>query len=200
MTKALFIWIPRTGGTSVWGAIQRSGKTYSRMNEKRELDPDAEICTLQHSSIQECIKAGVITQDWVSNRYVFTIVRNPWERLLSIYTKFNELGGKYQKALHGMSFEEYITHICTKDIPKLSVKSFDGLNYCNPAAAWINNISCVNIFRTEELDICWPTLSERLGIDIPLGHAFASKHGGVHEHYTMDMIELVRNKYGGLYE
>ncbi len=90
--RYIFIHIPKTGGTAMALALEGRamkddlmlGDTPKARNRRGRLDGvSAKGRLWKHSRLADL--EGVITADEMSDLFVFTLVRNPWDRVVSYY-------------------------------------------------------------------------------------------------------------------
>ncbi len=90
--KYIFVHIPKTGGTSLSLALEARvkkddiliGDTPKAKKRKRRLKDVKTTGRLwKHSRLIDIY--GLVTQDQIEEYFVFTIVRNPWDRMVSYY-------------------------------------------------------------------------------------------------------------------
>lgn len=142
--KVIFIHIPKTGGTSIEKVFNPGiGSSHMKMCDYENID----------------------------KYYKFTVVRNPWERIWSMYHYFKSGGNKdsfNQSIREGMpeTFEKF----CLEYIePK---KCFFGLSWLDPQIDFIKvngkiEIDCV--IKYENLLGEFEQIREKYGLE-PLGH------------------------------
>jgi hypothetical protein len=83
---ALFIWIPKSAGTSVFTALSELGmRKYKSIDKARHLFPDRGMTTFSHQSVPLLVSAGAVSADYVARAFKFAFVRNPYDRCASLY-------------------------------------------------------------------------------------------------------------------
>jgi sulfotransferase famil protein len=90
--KYIFVHIPKTGGTSLSLALEDRamkddiliGDTPKAKNRRKRLkDVKTSGRLWKHARLRDVY--GLVTQDQIESYFVFTIVRNPWDRMVSYY-------------------------------------------------------------------------------------------------------------------
>lgn len=97
--KCIFIHIPKTAGQSIervfLNLVNLKWETRAplllRYNDKLELGPPS----LAHLKIDEYVRYKYLTQDMLDDYFKFSFVRNPWDRMISIY-KYLGFSQKYE--------------------------------------------------------------------------------------------------------
>jgi len=95
--KVIFVHIPRTAGTYIERQLCKKyncKRRWPKSNEKNLFGlykiKDNHYLTLQHLTLNEMIKYNFINKN-IENQYIFTIIRNPYDRVKSLYNNwFNE--------------------------------------------------------------------------------------------------------------
>lgn len=119
--KWIFIHIPKTGGSSIarymyeqsgtplelWGRIKSRDRERFGLQDAREVDcPDRYQHLYHHLRAAEVRK---VVGDEVWTVYTkFTVIRNPWDRLVSFYEYARQTGERGGTA--GRSFEEWVEY------------------------------------------------------------------------------------------
>ncbi|MCK4530856.1 MAG: sulfotransferase family 2 domain-containing protein [Candidatus Marinimicrobia bacterium] len=183
--KALFMHIPKTGGISLYKAIRH---------------PDVRIKGhfIQnpfHRYLKDTLPS------YKNIPYVFTFVRNPWDRLVSAFFYLNEGGRnlsdkadsrKYLRKYQG-DFETFIKEGITegKALKQLHLK---------PQSVWVcddeGNLLVDYIGRFESLQEDLDRISKEIGIPFkPLAHTNSSLHKHYQDYYTEETRAIVAKAY-----
>lgn len=172
--KIVFIAIPKTGTRSIYRAL---------------ID--------NYDGIQWKVDHYRDIPEWCKGYYTFTVVRNPYERLVSAWWSTTQRGGKLKKA--------YINHL--KDDLSL-------LNYCQnlkkftywhsqPQVIWLKNNRFDKIIRFENLKEEWLNLPfNTTGTELPhintttwISPNNPTARNPYQEYLTPDIIEIINDYY-----
>ena len=157
--KKKFFWakIPKAAGTSIRNALQDFGANRATAWENI---PDLE------------------------GYYKFTVVRNPWDRMVSLYHNFHpwEIPEEY-------SFTDFIKRDYSKDSPKLRFHRY-------PQYLYMIWTEFDNVFRVENLKSDWKLIKKRLKIDAgKLERKNATQHDHYSKYYTDETREIIAKDY-----
>lgn len=178
--KFIFIHIPKTAGQSVANAlmphtlhphqrfIQRIGRHIGR-----NVKYDHYRLHIDHSDVIDY--QNILTPEIYSKYFSFTFVRNPYDRVLSMYsfTKKRPKSPLFEVATKG-TFDDFITALSKRGFKQQVDYLYDAKR----------NINVNFIGRFENLESDFLEIGRKLKIDINLGHKNASKHSSYHEVYT----------------
>lgn len=212
MKPVLFIWIPRTAGSSIWRCLEkvRKGITTQRtVPGHREFCPDVTVTTFQHTSIEALLINGIITPEWLGQRFIFSFVRNPWARLVSVYHHLKQGRPNQRQILrqHASSWKMFVEEVCSGDLDPIGLYSMSGLSYANRQTDWLRMPGELQsehpwlpeiIGKQETLRQDWARVCERIGIKPNanrLAHINKSKHGHYGKFYDQRLRRLVAEYY-----
>ena len=188
----LFIHIPKTGGNSIQKILEQFSedkivKLYGFQDgEKRFSIKNPVFPYHKHSTLREYKK--LLPNEKYTPLLKFTVVRNPWERMVSLYfsphagrTKFNlkvfeTVIQKAQTLEHFVDSRSWVEKIMGKNILKSSE---------------------INRFiRFENLEQEFKVLCSELGLgNLPLAKLNASNKKDYQEYYTHHLKKIVANKF-----
>ena len=173
--KAIFIHVPKTGGSSVNAAL----KPYCDEEKYAEAHP------LQSAYYNFCD---------ADNYYQFSFVRNPFSRLISSYNYLRQ-GGKSQYdrdardrlGLQEKTFKEFAK----------SFNPVDSAIHFKPQIKFFNkDIDKIKIFKLENIQSDFNLVCSKIGIPRQkLSHKNKSKHKHYTEYYDDATREIVSEKY-----
>ena len=143
--RYIFVHIPKTGGTSMALVLEGRamkddimlGDTPKALKRRRRLkDTQAAGRLWKHSTLADI--DGLVTQDELADMFCFTLVRNPWDRVVSYYhwlrkQSFDHPSVRLAKAL---AFDGFLDHPTTqavlRDWPSARyMRDSDGVDRCN---------------------------------------------------------------------
>jgi hypothetical protein len=173
--KPLFIHIPKTAGSSLW-----------YLNKKINLLPS--FLYGHQSQYEQEILCEI--HNYKPN-YCFTIVRNPYTRIISIYNYLRDRvyfrGSRDEIYTDSeLVLEEWVEKFIVS--PSKKARSVCLNHHFTPQVCFLNGKSDVNIFKFEELD----KLEDFFRIKLPHANASNNKYQAVH---TEKSIEFVRKYY-----
>lgn len=168
----LFIWIPKTAGTSILS-------TYKNMRVvlDQKFDNKGDV-TFGHFDVKLLLRQGIISKEYWQQAYKFTVVRNPYDRFISLYQDFKRTG-RIPRKLTEIQFAHTLLHVTRK--PGL----YNTLDFsqCASQVDWL--LPGIEIKRFEQLDIK-PHLNKSFGQSCYTGELA----GIVTELYRDDFILL----------
>lgn len=134
----------------------------------------------------------------------FSIVRNPWEKLLSTWS-FIAMGRGHDERIfvmnrHRFDMPEFATfeRFVLDWLPAQDMRFVDHLflpqiNFLRDHA---NEIHLEHLGRTDRMEVTEAWISERIGRPVSLPHYNRSTHGPYRDCYTSEMRKVVEQIYG----
>ena len=192
--KFIFIHIPKTAGVSLYRALFR-----------KELRPAKFPCKggvlgWNHESLEQ-IESGMKNLNIdIGSFYKFTVIRNPWDKILSSYsfwknmTPDSKIYDKHQSQYmtkHNLSFKDFC--MCLVQNEPIFCKTA----HCKPQLDLINTPSSFNkIVRFENLKSGLKEVLSDLNLtDVNIPHHNKSNHKHYIEYYDDETREIVAQKY-----
>ena len=189
-----FVHIPKTGGMT----IQKSFK-YEHPNFLKKYPvpegyqslahnweaPDKKRYVLSHLTVQQIIDLGWISKSKFKSISTFSIVRNPWDRVCSLYYTHGQSNRKQR------SFKQFLTEIkesaelCKKGI-SLPIFTKEISNMACPQKLLLSyngEILVKDIYKFEEHPKVYDMIKEKLNRDIHVGVENKTK-GSRPKHYS----------------
>lgn len=190
----LFVHIPKTGGTSLALALEARamkddimlGDTPKALKRRRRLKGVQTAGRLwKHATLADL--DGLLRADEIADLFTFTLVRNPWERVLSYY-----------HWLRGQSFDHPAVHLA-KALPfdgflrdpgtQASLRDWPAGRYMRAADGQEH---CRLYIRLEHFARDAQPLFDHLGFDLTLPHENASdRQAGDRAAYTPALRDIV---------
>ena len=179
--KAVFVHIPRTAGTSIEAELKKHGRVSIASSDIQSC-PCQHICAGHSTALETKSDLG---KNW-NNYYTFTIVRNPWDRMVSVY----EYIFQSDKWMKYPIFSRWI--IQNKRNIKRSI--------ARPQTDWIldenGNVLVDHIFKFEDLKTAWKQICNDLDIEHnALEMLLPSIHDHYSKYYSPKTVEIVRETY-----
>lgn len=153
MKSAIFIWVPKTGGSSLVSAFH-----ITKMKRLDLLDWDKLIgvVTFGHMDCNLLLSKRILPRVYFDGAHKFMFVRNPYDRAVSLYFRVHY---PYE------SFEQCLERILAED-PKPGLFNIQGLSICSPQVRWL--CDGVRIFKFEDYAAETVRLAQFLGLRRPI--------------------------------
>ena len=152
----------------------------------------------KHSTLADI--DGMISPGEIAEMFCFTLVRNPWDRMVSLYFYLWHNLGRHREKLGDKTFAEFVDHIAANQpLEPVGPYNWLGLSQANPQTAWThdgNERRMQFIGRYEHLADDWAFVCKVLGIDTELPLTNTTNHRPYQEYYT----PALRDTVGEIYE
>jgi hypothetical protein len=190
----IFVHAPKTGGTSMALALEDRamkddimlGDTPKALNRRRKMKNVAARGRLwQHSTLEDI--DGLVLPHHIERMFTFTLVRNPWDRMVSYYhwLRTQEFDHPAVTLAKAVDFEDFIKDARTQAAQQKA-----------PAASYMRDVNgveqCNAYMRLEHFAEDAAPLMEHLGFDLVLPHENASQRAaGYQAYYTDETRQIV---------
>lgn len=209
MIEALHIHCPKTGGTALRNAMMQDENSdrYGQRNPKL-LDAAADnlprIISFSHWRPAGLIENGYVTRNQLDQWLVFSVLRNPWARLVSGYfAGVQHPRPANRKFFEDMSFTTFDVFaewaVTSREVPFPRKSGMKEAEWTHPQCLWfVVDGECVidELMRTETLTQEWEKFRIKLGIESQLHPA---SNASRHEHYRTYYTKRLRNLVGDYY-
>ena len=199
--NVLFIWVPKAAGSSIYRALKESRYRCKRLLNRSkggviefpytDFDNKGAV-TFSHASIEALIEHGVVKTDFFESAFKFCFVRNPWDRLVSLFF-YRGLDKKYE------SFKQFCLDFKDQKIEPVGLFNSKLNSQFNDQASWIvggNGRLLVDfIGRYERLSDDFSKVCKILGIRKKLPHRNKTDHDHYRKYYDPETLDIVKRKY-----
>ena len=203
---AVFLWIPKCAGTSIWDTLLTTGSGqmlhgymgggayYKPQYYKGGIDgfqPDVAYTTFLHTDIRVILDiSNRLTLDWVHTRFVFAFVRNTWDRLVSLW---HHLFRRHESIANsrGKVFKTFIENCVADDRESIGAKDVNGLSMASPQIDWLRLYGewlPDFVGRYENLRQDWQRVCQELGISAELQHKNKTENRKPYREYYDDRL------------
>ena len=136
--SAIFIWIPKTAGTSIFQTLQEYGmikiKTiHEPINNKENKYENHNLLTFAHSNILSVVEKKYISQEKFNNSFKFAFIRNPWDRFVSLFFYYKRMG----HIDSSLDFNNFCYFIEKQKIDNITITNKTNYNHFNNQTKWI---------------------------------------------------------------
>jgi len=195
---AIFVWVPKSAGTSVWQALASISAEKYLATEEIAAPVGHGINTFGHMSLPALIAGGWLDPDYFRRAFKFAFVRNPFDRAVSLF-EFLKRRGNLPQATNFPIFCEFIRRQAYEPI---GLYNRTELSQLNSQCTWLKDADgsyfCDFIGRYENLAEDWNTIRQRIGdkVALPsLGHYRKSERSDTAAYYTPDEVAIIQDAY-----
>jgi hypothetical protein len=199
------IHVPKTGGTSIWRCVDQMGIPVQNMGYSLHpvCDTSAPFTNMEHLSVQHLISKGVFTREWYDSCFKFAFVRNPWDRLVSLfeYLQYRLNQKRLRESNQYLSsFDTFVRKLtepgCTYIHP-IGKLPTDDWSQANPQSRWIEQ-GVDFVGRYEGLETDWKYICDKIGIPyhkLPVYGKSSKRLSHYKDYYTPELWRAVREFY-----
>ena len=194
MRECLFIWVPKCAGTSIYEVLGRHGCRKLKKPREFSVFDNRGSVTFDHVSVAALLGEGYVSRKYLDGVFKFAFVRNPWDRLVSLWSYFTEnvLVLKIK-----LDFSEFVLRVL-EGVEPVGLYNRRGLSQARLMCDWLfdndGNLLVDFIGRVEESKD-WKEIKRLLeiGDDFPILNT--TGHSCYREYYTPESRRLVAKIY-----
>jgi hypothetical protein len=189
MRECLFIWVPKCAGTSIFSVLEQYGcLKLKTMGQARQFQNEGSV-TFGHMSLEAVVERGVVTQEYLDRAFKFGFVRNPWSRMVSLWSYLTKAGIPRK----GVEFEEFLEMVAA-GVPPVGPYNRQGLSQTRTMSEWLQEGSVDFIGQVERQED-FEALGRHLGIEGCFPVLNTSGHGEYRQYYTPETQKIVAELY-----
>jgi len=190
--NVLFIWVPKVAGTSIYETLHNlCGMRKLKSAGHWPKFENSGIVTFGHVSIQALREQGYMSDAYYKNAFKFAFVRNPLDRMVSLYHYSLRIG----RTKPDMSFKDFCRRVA-KGVPEIGLYNSQGLSQANSQSSWIpEDIDFIG--RFEKLQDHFAALLKKLELpNVDLARKRVSKERReLLSYYNESSTRLVKELY-----
>lgn len=200
INDSIFIWIPKTAGTSFYESYNKSGhfQLYLKPDDVKSDFFNKGMVTFGHISLVELISKGYISDRFQKNAFKFCIVRNPYDRFVSLF-HYLKSQNRIEQDFSYHDFAELVKN----ELDPVGLYNFKGISQANPQVEWIKGFDDVHILHFEKLNEVLPFISKKLGREQPAfehENKSTNRRKDFYEELDENVLKFVREFYSEDFE
>jgi hypothetical protein len=189
--KAVFIWIPKTAGASLFSCFG-SPRYWVSLDRIRYRFAGNGTVTFGHMDYAGLVRAGYVSRRFDAAAYKFAFVRNPYDRTVSLFYYLRKRG----ILPAGESFLGFCRTLAAEGCEPIGLYNVSGLSQCNPQVRWMENLEMDFVGRFESIGEDSARLFRELGLqDARLPMINKTAHASYKECYCRESKEIVEKFY-----
>lgn len=198
MTTPMVCWhIPRTGGTSLRNSAAVAGI------DIRSSEPWSDAPALvnyRHLTPCDAIDVGLVSREELLGVPNIIVVRNTWDRLVSLFCLFHYRGNPGLKEIAtrlAPTFERYVLWCTEREPSEEPALNYHEVNFrCRSQLCWLDGLDQhIRIFDFGNLAAAWDVIANHFHTPSPLLHANRSPRKPYREYFAPDLRDRVADFY-----
>lgn len=162
--NAIFVWIPKTAGTSLFSALQ-SGARFVKLKRIREVEAlftQRGRVTFGHMNYRMLVREGFVDAAYFDQAFKFAFVRDPYARAVSLYQYLK----KERRLSEWTTFLQFCRMLESGRVDPIGLYNSRELSQCNPQQHWLKGLTLDFLGRYEELDAGFSHLAGKFGMAV----------------------------------
>ena len=190
--NSVFIWIPKTAGTSIWETMDTPKLKTMHLVKHRFVGKGP--VTFNHIDYAQLVEGGYVPRSFDETAYKFTFVRNPYARAVSLFYYMKRI--KKRKVDSDISFLDFYRNFQKNGFELIGLYNRKGLSQCNPQVRWTENTNIDYIGKVESIDKDMSVISKQLGLDYrPVLKSNVTAHPSYTTVYCPESKALIEGLY-----
>lgn len=177
--EVLYLHIPKCGGTSISRALLSSAGFKLLSDSGPVVQPMLSTRWIStHYDIDWFVRTGLLSRTRLEDSFTFTIVRNPFERAVSLFHYLK----KIRRMNPAWNLETFLEHI-NREQPVIGGCKVARFSQAAPQISWISQSEWngfTSILRLEEMASWKPMLETQLGTELQIPHVNRSRETPTH--------------------
>lgn len=162
---SLFIWVPKTAGSSIFHWIARQQrmvliKDGADLWNPNQVFKDAKVVSFSSMNIDSLIEEGLISRETLEARKSFSFVRNPYSRIASLFRYVVKM-----RAIPKKTPFSFFLRMVARQKATPGAYNWAGLSMASPMASWIRQEQWAGpsrVFKIEDGPECFLRLGKWL--------------------------------------
>ncbi|MEZ5384384.1 MAG: sulfotransferase family 2 domain-containing protein [Prosthecobacter sp.] len=193
----LFLWVPKCAGTSVYRALVKYNCVQERWLMPMVPFSNRGIITFGHVDVLQLIERGVVTRRYFDNAFKFGFVRNPFDRMVSLFFYLKKI--KCEEVSVALTFEDFCRKVDRQEHPPVGLYNYKGLNQCNPMVDWLTDrngkLIADFVGRHENVNEDFRKICQIIGISEKIPHKNKTDHRPYREYYNDETRSIVEKLF-----
>lgn len=198
-TNAVFIWIPKTAGTSLFAALQNDAyfTKYKRLNDLCNGFRQTGRVTFGHMDYVSLNNQSYVDSRYFARAFKFSFVRNPYARTVSLFLYLKKEG----RIKNTATFLEFCRLLDDDAVEPIGLYNSKGLSQCNPQMSWLRGIDLDYLGRYEDLQASYHFLADTFNLPVKtLPHLNRSNGADFVDYYCPQSKAIVETYYAEDFE
>ena len=154
-----FVWVPKSAGSSIFRMMEREvGMVKLKDPKKLVAFPNYGPVTFGHVHYHSLQRMGVISKAYHDSSLKFAVVRNPYDRVVSLYNYLVQI------EIYQGDFDAFLDDLLLRR-PSVGVYNMSWISVGNPQTDWLiggdGAFVVDRVFKLEEIDKFYDFLKER---------------------------------------
>jgi hypothetical protein len=191
--NAVFIWIPKSAGTSILSALNKYGcSKLKKLHLIKYYFPQKGLVTFGHIHYPALIQNGYVSRKFDQRAYKFCFSRNPYDRAVSLFFYLKNI----DRVPPDMSFLDFCRQLNERGCEDIGLYNLNRWSHCNPQVRWVENMEIDFIGRFETLETDFNKILQNLDLPpVELPHHNITSHAHFSTYFCDESKRIIKNFY-----